>query len=574
MLKIKRIYPIAIWLFVICLLIYSRFVNLGWGLPYPMHPDERNMAVAIQQLDCNLQPKTYNLQPCFNPHFFAYGQFPLYAAYLQILAQKALNGTLAVPISFNEAVISLRLISAIASILNFFVIFKIIKLLINKAINSEKETNSYSITQLLITSLLIIFSPFFIQFSHFGTTESLLMLLYSLVVYLSLRKIQNKILSTNYLLLTSLICGLAVATKLSSILFLAVPALVLIDKSFSKKHIFAIFKLIAFTLVFSIIFSPHNFISFADFLGSIRYESDVALGNYKAFYTRQFENTIPFLFQFNKIFPYVLGLPIFIFSLLGFALLSWKNKGINILRLAALIYFLPNAFFYAKWTRFVSPILPLLLLFAILFLNVILNLFQDLIMRFRIKSGMTKTFSRLTLCTLISALLLPGLAYLAIYQNPDVRFTASDWIYKNIPNNSYILSETANVVDIPFQTSNTQHLTSNYQYVSFDFYHLVENPDLQNQLSDHLAKAEYIFVPSRRLFKNNIEMYPALKEYYRKLYSGELGFQKVAEFSSYPTFKFQISNFKFQMELPDEDAEETWTVFDHPVIRIYKRTSS
>jgi hypothetical protein len=45
--------PILIVLFLI--LIYTRFVNIGWGLPYPMHPDERNMAVAVQNLNCEVQ---------------------------------------------------------------------------------------------------------------------------------------------------------------------------------------------------------------------------------------------------------------------------------------------------------------------------------------------------------------------------------------------------------------------------------------------------------------------------------------------------------------------------------------
>jgi hypothetical protein len=44
--------------------------------------------------------------------------------------------------------------------------------------------------------------------------------------------------------------------------------------------------------------------------------------------------------------------------------------------------------------------------------------------------------------------------------------------------------------------------------------------------------------------------------------------QAVAEITSCP----HISLFgKKIYEIHDENAEETWTVFDHPVIRIYKR---
>jgi len=167
------------------------------------------------------------------------------------------------------------------------------------------------------------------------------------------------------------------------------------------------------------------------------------------------------------------------------------------------------------------------------------------------------------LCTLIFAMIVPGLAYLSIYQNPDVRFQASDWIYKNIPNNSYLLFETANVVDIPIPSPG-QNPDLSYQTVSFNFYDLDQSPELQSVLKNHLEEADYIFVPSRRIFANHPkEKYPVLNKYYEDLFSGKSGFEKVAEFKSFPKIKNLI--------FPDEQAEETWTVFDHPVIRIYKK---
>ena len=42
----------------------------------------------------------------------------------------------------------------------------------------------------------------------------------------------------------------------------------------------------------------------------------------------------------------------------------------------------------------------------------------------------------------------------------------------------------------------------------------------------------------------------------------------VAEFTSYPEISFFGTTL---IDFPDENAEETWTVFDHPVIRIYKK---
>ena len=144
--------------------------------------------------------------------------------------------------------------------------------------------------------------------------------------------------------------------------------------------------------------------------------------------------------------------------------------------------------------------------------------------------------------------------YLSIYQKPDIRFQATDWINKYIPENSLVLSETANVVDIPLINKN------NINVISFNFYELDNDPEIKTQFNNYLQKANYIFVPSRRIFANHPKnKYPMLNDYYEKLFSGKLGFVKVAEFSS---------------GLNDEKAEETWTVFDHPMIRIYKKIKS
>src|SRR5579862_195019 len=48
------------------------FYNVNWGAPYYFHPDERNIASAVSQLQFPQQ---------MNPHFFAYGSLPIYAIY-------------------------------------------------------------------------------------------------------------------------------------------------------------------------------------------------------------------------------------------------------------------------------------------------------------------------------------------------------------------------------------------------------------------------------------------------------------------------------------------------------------
>src|SRR3990167_7800267 len=226
-----------------------------------------------------------------------------------------------------------------------------------------------SFLEKILTALLIIFSPYAIQFAHFGTTESLLMLFYSLIVYYSLKR---------NIFFLAISAGLAMATKVSSAIFLVLPIITIYasrerseSRSSRRARTIRIFTKIGTFIIgalfFFVLFSPHNFFNWQDFFSSISYESDVALGKMVVFYTRQFVASIPVLFQFEKIFPYTLGFFQLVLFLLGFVFLSWRDKKINLLRLAFLIYFVPNAFIFAKWTRFMAPVFPVMTVFSILF---------------------------------------------------------------------------------------------------------------------------------------------------------------------------------------------------------------
>ncbi len=60
--------------------------------------------------------------------------------------------------------------------------------------------------------------------------------------------------------------------------------------------------------------------------------------------------------------------------------------------------------------------------------------------------------------------------------------------------------------------------------------------------------------------------YPMTILYYQLLFSGKLGFERIAEFTSYPTL--------FGIQFPDQVAEESFSVYDHPRVQIFKKTSA
>lgn len=555
--KIKfYFFKVFLWVSLILILIYSRFINLDWGFPFLMHPDERNIAESVKNLKCDFS----NLSQCGHPHFFAYGQFSIYLGYFGVLIIKFIKGDLGDSISFQEAVLSLRMISALASVINALIVLKIIEEL-------KKEKNSYLFTFFLI----IIFAPFFIQFSHFGTTESLLMLFYSMIVYLSLRLIEaNEKFSSQLKIIyrLSLVSGLAVATKISSIIFLLVPLILIVffKKNKPRVKFFFLFLFLFLSLFLGIFFSPHNLLNFNDFIASFNYEKGVADGSIMVFYNLQFLFSRPIIFQFLKIYPYTLGLLNFILFILGFFFTSWKDKKYLFLRWAFLIYFLPSSFLFAKWSRFQAPIFPIMIIFAVLF-------FQKI------------KIIKIIKVVMVIIIIIPGMAYLSVYKNEDIRIIASDWMAKSFKNNSFILSETANVVDVPYVLK--KNIDKTFYLLSFNFYDLDKDYRLQSDLKNYLDQADYILIPSRRIIynytcllnendwayfgnrcsylKNN---YPILENYYRKVLYDKNNYRLIKTFTSYP--KIVIFG-KTLIELPDEAAEETWSVFDHPVIRLYKK---
>ena len=500
--KFKRI---LISFFLIFLTIFTRFFSLDWGNGYFFNPDANNMAIAVSKMTLS----------DLNPHFFAYGQFPLFLTFFTIPNH-----------DFSTIVLTLRFWSAMFSCLSILFFY-----LIAKNIFKSKKI-SY------IFILLLIFTPGLIQSAHFGTTESLLIFIFSANIFLSLKYFENQ--KKSYFLFSILISAIGLGSKITAVFFI-LPFYICLFLIFlkNKKILNFIFTTFVFTLLFlllSLLFSPFNIIRFSDFKSTMNYETSIAIGTNKVFYTRQFENSIPYIFQYQKIFPYANGFSIFIFSFIGF-LFFFKNKfkkEFLLIIIPSIIYFIYAGQLFVKWSRFMSPVFFIAPFFCLFIFKKIQNIFLTIL--------------------LTIVLITPGVYFFQKYFSPDIRIITTNWINSNISSDSFILSEGGNVVNLPLSFNGTK-------VENFDFYQLDFDPTLPEKLSKNLKSTDYIFIPSRRIFKNqNNSNYPISQKYYQDLFSGNLGFSQIKEFK--PNFDFLLNT---------ENAEETWSVFDSPTIRIYKR---
>ncbi|HUW21266.1 MAG TPA: glycosyltransferase family 39 protein [Candidatus Bathyarchaeia archaeon] len=535
---------------------FFRFYRLDWGEGLFFHPDENNIASSISQLK----------PPDFHPHFFAYGHFPIYWVYLTKQLPNLINHFSLSPVSFPEAISSLRLWAAFASTLTIWVVYLIGQRVFNK---------QYGLLAAILTS----FIPGLIQASHFGTTESVLTLLFFTTLYHSLellKKTPNK----KIFLFLAIILGIGLSTKLNALVFFSFPFIALLEANFSLKKIWRqkkLFLLLSISLLgaflVSFLTSPYQVLDFSEFWRVAQYEINVARGKIPVFYTRQFINTQPVIFQLVQIFPFSLNPFMEITGLLGLflTLINIIRKRIRkqpekiLLIWAFASYFTTSGLIFAKWTRFVTPLLPFFVIFSLEIIEFFENRIQ---VKFRQQSDSARyqskkiiIFRNAFIILLITVSFIYGLAFFSIYLQPDIRITASEWMRDNLPPESKILSEGGNVVDIP--------LKGNFRVVNLDFYNLDQEKVLFDKLFDTLADSQYLLIPSRRIFADHpAGQYPKVACYYRLLFSDRLGYAKIKEFTSYPS----IDMYDWKWEIPDELAEETWSVFDHPVIRLYKKT--
>jgi len=507
--------------------IFLRFYNLNWDQGNFFHPDERNIANAVTRIVFFEQ---------LNPQFFAYGSLPIYlyraTGDFLTLVTKNPDWTSQWPL------INLigRFYSALFASLSLILIFLLAKKIFNKKVG-------------FLAVFIAAFSPSLIQTAHFGVTESMMVFWSLLIALVSFELFSKKENLMTYFKI-GLLWGASLATKMAGLSFLIIPltAHLLTVKKLKKQFNFLLIPLITF-LIFTI-FSPYAFLSWGKFLESMNYENGVVLGKLRVVYTLQFTNTLPYLFQAKNIIwqmgPVALSAVLSLFVLL-FVGLKKRNKKILTLLVFPIAYFLYVGYWYTKFVRYMVPILPFLAIMAGWGLD-------KLIIK-------TKTFGKIIAFIFLTVTLFWGLAFFNVYLQTSTRITASQWIYQNIKPNSKILTEHwDDGLPVTLKDKNP----SIFQIDQLTIYE-PDNEEKINYYAQALADSDYLIINSRRLYGTLMflpEKYPLTSYYYQLLFSGQLGYNKVAQFSVYPQL--------LGLTINDDQAEESFQVYDHPKVMIFQ----
>lgn len=533
-------FPKYSYVFLLILLIITggllRFYNLNWDEGHLFHPDERNIALAVTRI---------HFFDKLNPEFFAYGSFPLYlyraAADIMVILTKDPSWVS----DWGKINLIGRFFSAFFSTLTIPFLF----ILTNIVFHNRRTA--------LLASILYTFCVTSIQTAHFAITENLLLFFVVIIAISSINLMKNP--NLVMYVKSGVILGLAVATKVSSITFAIYYGMAhLFNVMVNKKkaisaNLFFLLLAVSAVLIFTVS-SPYTFITRDKFMESMSYESQVARGSMQVVYTYQFKQTIPYIFQLLNFF-WQIG-PVFIFAVPGILLIliqSVKKKNYRFLLLSSFpfAYFLYFGSWHTKFIRYMIPVIPYFIIGASYFL-----------IRTKEKYRYLGYFFIILSCVTSFAW---ALAFSTIYLREQTRITASKWIYTHIPPGSTIYGEHwDDGLPIPLPGYDL----SRYNSEALTIYE-PDNEIKLNYYADKLSTGDYVILSSRRLYGTLMRLdkeYPVTSKYYQLLFNNGLGYTKVAEFTSYPSL--------LNLSINDDSSEETFQVYDHPKVIIFKNENT
>jgi YYY domain-containing protein len=471
-----------------------------------------------------------------------------------------------------------------------------------------------------------------IQTTHFFTVEAPLTFLLTLAIYFAIRAAQSDTMLDWSIF--GVATGLAAATKVSAFMLLAIGILAAGVLWYRATQVgaygerrrflypdlvtglfgFGMLAFVTFRLAQPYAFAGPGLFDLspnAKFMDVFAGFQRIGTGEADVPFNHSWAGATPYLWQLKNMALWGLGIPLTIAAWLGFALACAQiARDPRRFHLQAIIVgwvglnFLYWGIQFTKLMRYLLPIYPELLLLAAFFVVTIWRWADDFRARRRdiviapeetpppandlLKHGspgawdvgtpppaMARTtrlagaiaaygppLARIFGVLVVGWTALYALAFANIYARPVTRVTASQWIYENIPPGARVASEHWDdrlPLGLPGRES------SIYSFVELGLYG-DDNEQKRVELSSQLDGLQYIILSSNRLYGSIPKIprrYPMTTRYYQALFSGELGFEQVAEFTSRPSL--------LGIELNDDDAEESFTVYDHPKVTIFRK---
>ena len=573
--------------------LFLRAYGLNWDQGLFIHPDERRILMVALDLSW---PADWRLllsaTSPWNPAFFAYGSFPIYL--LRILTWLLAPRSPAWSI-YADACLVGRFLSALFDTLSVYAAYRLGSKLFDRRVG-------------LLAAVLVTLTVLHIQLAHFYAVDTLLTALVLLATSKAVDVVRHGRRRDGLAL--GIWFGVALATKISVLPFAAVIVAAWVSwawpASWNWRQAFPMLRAVASTswrrtlltlLVAALCFvllQPYAVLDVRSFAQGIGQEIAMSQGWYDFTYTRQYDGTVPYLYQARQILYFAMGLPLGLFGFAGFlwwlARVGRRPRRDWLVALAwPVLYSALQGAAYAKFIRYALPLLPFLCLAGAAMWVWLWDRTP--------KAGVGRV-ARYALAMILSLVLLwscfYSLAFLNVYRQTHPWIQASLWLCARLDEDTTVLVE---YWDDPLPAALAPDKGGCAQKVAFytmDF-HAPDDEAKLELLLDGIEASEYIAISSQRLYATLPRLtgrFPLSTRYYQQLFAERLGFRLVAAPAVYPQWAgwTLLDNPRAGLGLATPPllaagrpsgwvwdlgrADESFTVYDHPQPLIFQKIST
>ena len=567
-------WPFFVLAAIVVVALALRLHGLNWDDGYGFHPDERDI---YMRSDCmyalltdaphaptcgylndqpSAEPGLGGLRYFFdaersplNPHWFPLGSILIYA---MVFIRSVVE--LFTDVGGFDMRYAGRALSGLADVGSVLMVFVLGRRLYGRNVG-------------LLAAGLTALAVIHVQHSHFYRPETFTVLLTLASIWATLRMVEKRGLRDSVLL--GVILGMALAPKVNVLPLLAPLALgygfrVLDEAEGRWDEItpgmlgkVAGQAILAGAVALAVFFAttPYAFIDFSAFVSDVMLQTRMAREAGFFPFTVQYVDTPAFLYQIRQTTVWGLGLPLGVVAWLSIpftVLLVLFDRRHLRADLMLLVWVVPSLIFLesfeVRFLRYLFPLMPVMILLAsrMMFWNLdrvgepfrcIAESVREAISELRRRRLAIRPWAATTVVILAVALpvfvvvatSLYSLAFQRVYANEHPANQASAWVQNEVPLTSPI------VLDNHWD----EFLPEMYGRNVWQF-PLYEHDSLEKMeaLADRLARSDYLIFYSARPYASaarDPERFPYSNNYYRLLFSGELGYRLHREFTNNPS---------------------------------------
>jgi YYY domain-containing protein len=537
---------------------FFRFQGLAWDEGHHLHPDERFISMVEEKIAFPRSAHAYfdSLHSSLNPYnkgegSFVYGSLPMVLAKAvgPLFGRRGYDGTYLIG----------RALSGIFDLLTVWIVYRITRLLAQRRAS-------------LVAAGLMAFCVLGIQLSHFWAVDTYLTTFSAAALLGSLRIAQGRS-RTGDEILTGAALGLAVACKITALaLFLPLGVALLVrmarggtpwTRALGSLVARGVLLIVPAAIVVRI-FLPYVFLGPSAFSFRLdpRWVDDLRRISLLSKSVAGFPPALQWAGRtiFFPVENFVLWGAGVAFGLAAIAAIVWaaaailRRKEFDLLPLVAyaLFLFAYHGLTLVKSIRYFYPAYPCLAALTGALVSAMIT-----------RGGWPRTV-RAFAVFLVGVTFLWAAAFTAIYRRPQTRVTATRWIYEHVPSREAIVNESwDDGLPLPMPGYDPAVYAGPQALPLFD-------PDSREKaelLVRALSETKWVAVTSNRVYANVTRVpsvFPMSIAYYRALFDGSLGFERAADFTSYPALG--------PIHIPDDRAEEQFTVYDHPRVLLFRKT--